>query len=500
MCPNPYTLLTTMAAHGAAIVACAQIPFALDATFRTEINDQYVTSLLPLPDGELLASGSIRYPGDISVRLLSRLDVNGDRVPSFPYAYGGGRLTPWEDRLYVAVGQLVRRVFPDGSTDPMFISMNSGPYFLSLQGGDYHVFPDGRLLITGRHDLDDPIRGYVGQYNLIWFSNEGYLDTTRVHRQGNGTVYFVNGLPDGRFLCSGTCTVFDGQPVDRFFRTFADGAVDTSFHSGVYLGNVRRVLPLDDGRFYAGGNYWTTQVENDTVRLARFLPDGELDSTFTIPHFANEGDVAASHPTGPFVHFLRPWTDGQIMACGMFSLVNGEERPGICILDSTGALTPAFSGCRLGPFTYQGSTSAIIGDFKVDADSTHYYICGTFAGYTEGEVDHPEQRFISRLHVGDISTGVPLVSQAPPPFHIRPNPASGSVTFSAPSCLGVMAGATTIRLRDTTGRLVATLPSLRYAPDGSTTWDTKALRPGPYIVEWWSGQQRVHAEQLIVQP
>ncbi|MBS1580625.1 MAG: T9SS type A sorting domain-containing protein [Bacteroidetes bacterium] len=486
--------MTTMAACWAAIVASGQAPFALDETFHTEIQDRYVNSIAVLMDGKILASGEMRMPGDMSVRGSMRLLLDGSHdegFPPFPQSIGQGKLTFWDGGYYVAVGQTVRRLTGEGLVDPGFIQMNSGPYFLSFQGGDYHVFPDGRLLIAGKHDLDDPVRGFVGQYNLIWFSNEGYLDTTREHRQGNGTVYFLNELPDGRFLCSGTCTVFDGQPVDRFFRTFSDGAVDTGFHSGVYLGNVRKVLPLDDGRFYAGGNYWTSQVENDTVRLARFLPDGALDPTFAIPHFANEGDVATSHPTGPFVHFLRPWTGGQIMACGMFSLVNGEERPGICILDSTGTLTPAFSGCRLEPFTYQGSTSAIISDLKVDADSTHYYICGIFAGYTEGEVEHPEQRFIARLHVGDISTSVPAPPPDAPLLHIHPNPATDRVTLT---CTGAYPQGI-VRVCDATGRVVDTLP-----PRAQQVYDTSTLPAGLYLVEYAPASGAGHTEKLMVRP
>ncbi|MBS1580626.1 MAG: T9SS type A sorting domain-containing protein [Bacteroidetes bacterium] len=487
--------MTTMAACWAAIVASAQEPFALDPTFQTEIQRQYVNSMMVTDDG-LIASGVMLFPSEINPKALVRLLPDGQRDPDFNNGgLGGGKITPWEGRFYVAVGDLVRRVQADGSADPDFISMNTGPYFLSLQGGDYHIFPDGRLLIAGKHDLDDSTRGFVGQYNLIWFSNEGYLDTTRVHRQGNGTNYFVNALPDGRFLCSGTGTIFDGQPVDRFFRTFADGAVDTSFHSGVYLGNVRRVLPMDDGRFYAGGNYWTTQVENDTVRLARFLPNGELDPTFTIPHFATEGDVSASHPAGPFVHFLRPWTDGQLLACGMFSQVNGEERPGICILDSTGTLTPAFSGCRLGPFTYQGSTTALLTDFKVDADSTHYYICGIFAGYTEGEVEHPEQRFISRLHVGDISTGISTPRSVEPQFHIYPNPASEQITFNYDLTTAPKNAA--LLIRDITGREVARL-ALVQGQD-RTLFDTRTLAIGTYTVGLTNNGQHLRSERLVIQ-
>ena len=56
------------------------------------------------------------------------------------------------------------------------------------------MYPDGRVLVCGLHELSDSIRGYVGFYDLIWFSNQGYLDTTAHHRQGNGIMQGGNFL------------------------------------------------------------------------------------------------------------------------------------------------------------------------------------------------------------------------------------------------------------------------------------------------------------------
>ncbi|HRW90311.1 MAG TPA: hypothetical protein P5027_10200, partial [Flavobacteriales bacterium] len=161
--------------------------------------------------------------------------------------------------------------------------MNDGPYFLSGSLGDYHIFPDGRVLLSGTHIMSDSIRGFEGTYELIWFTNTGYLDTTRVHRNANGPIWGFKELPDGKFICSCSCTQYEGQPVSRLFRVHADGALDTTFQTGVNWGNIFAYHPLPDGRVYVGGRYKRATAPNDTLFLARFLPDGSLDPTFTPP-------------------------------------------------------------------------------------------------------------------------------------------------------------------------------------------------------------------------
>ena len=199
--------MLAVAAMSAVTATWCQWSFELDTSFRTSIRRQWVNSLAILPSGELLLSGTMNFPGELSDRLLSKLDGNGDRVLSYPFGPGGGKLTAWNDRFYVSVGQLVQRILPNtGWYDPTFIGLNDGPYFQAFNGGDYHIYPDGRVLISGSHWLHDSIRGFEGLYELIWFTNTGYLDTTRIHRNANGPIYAFKELPDGKFICTCNCT------------------------------------------------------------------------------------------------------------------------------------------------------------------------------------------------------------------------------------------------------------------------------------------------------
>lgn len=426
-------IASAMPALVAAIAAClpirqagAQWSFTVDPTFQTQIVQQNVNDLVILQDGKLFISGRIRFPGDVSDRGSARLLPTAARdlaFPLFPQTTGGGKTTPWNDQYYVSNG-LVRRLDGSGLIDPAFGSPNLSPcrYFNSVQGGDYHVYPDGRVLISGNHQLWDSIRGYVGRHQLIWLTTEGCLDTTRVHRTGgNCAVYRFKELPNGQFICSGTCNQFDGQEVDWIFRVNADGSVDTTFRTGVYIGEAADNLPLDDGRVYVAGNFRRTEAPLDTLRLVRFMSDGTLDPSFSIPQFSIG---ALPYSFGGYGASIRRWLDGNLLVTGLFSSVNGQPRGGICLLDTAGNVLPAFANSALGWYTFGSFTTASIESVACETDNAQLYVCGAYSGYNDGLTNYPQQRFITRLNVQELTTGV--AGQAPPQAALQlwPNPSN----------------------------------------------------------------------------
>jgi len=474
-----------------ASAAFAQAPFALDTTYRTVIQRQFVNTILPLEGGGVIASGVMRFPGEFSDKRLIRLLPDGSRDETFYNSgLGEGKLTDWNDGLfYVATSQSVRRILPTGYQDPSFIEMNLGPYFSSLQGGDYHVYPDGRVLMTGAHILVDTVRGFEGIYNLIWFSNTGYLDTTRIHRKGNGTVWRFEELPTGGFICHCSCSSFDGVAVDLFFRTDAACIPDTTFHTGVFWGRATAYLPLLDGRVYVAGRYRTTQLPSDTVHLTRLLPDGSLDLGFAIPQITL-GSVPNTGGLGPLVVSVRPWGSGHLLVTGQFQYVNGLPRRGICVMDTSGVLTDDFDDCGVSTFTYGGITNASVHGLVADADSTHYYIWGVYTGYDDGTTNDTLQRFVSRLHVGDFTTGI-SIEAATSLFSIYPNPTNGRATLQVEQ---VPPDAQLV-VRDALGREV----QRQWITAHYTTLDLHGACSGVYMIELHRPGGRFASERLVVQ-
>ncbi len=471
----------------------AQQPFDLDPTFRATFNDWYVSSIYPQPDGKVIISGQVSFPGaePFEYAGLARLNANGSWDPSFAHSQlGRGKITPWSDRMYVMGNLAPRRIMLDGSNDLTFVmGAFQIPYFLPLQGGDYHVYPDGRILMSGVHQLNYPAGGYVGFYNLIWFTNTGYLDTTKVHRSGDGVIYRFKELPDGKFICSGPMSQFDGHATSNIFRVHADGALDTSFYTGTNWGKAGAYLPLPDGRCYVAGTHHRADTP-DTLQVVRLMPNGSLDPTFN-----NTLRFGISSPlTNPwnigFIESIQSLDAGRLIVTGFFRDVDGEPRNSICVIDTSGQLLEDHfvdEGC--GTYTYQGFTDASIVGLRMMADSM-CYIWGSYHGYDDGTTSDPDQRFVTRLYGPDFSTGLREPATATI-AGLYPNPTSSTATLQ----LETLPRSATLVVRDAMGREL----QRRRISDHYTTLDLHATGSGVYTVEVWDTNGRVATERLVVE-
>jgi hypothetical protein len=327
--------------------------------------------------------------------------------------------------------------------------MNLGRYFTSLQGGDYHVYPDGRVLMSGAHVLSDSIRGFEGLYSLIWFSNGGYLDTTRTHRLCNGVIYAIEEQPDGKFLCTGTMTTYEGQPVSRVFRVEADGTLDPSFVAEVQaLGEAREYFMLPDGRILIGG---TLRLNgSDQVRsLIRLHGDGSLDHSFNLLDF----EATFTPSQIPFVTSILELSPDRYIITGVFDKINGQDRGGIAMIDSSGVLVEdVFDGMGCGAYDFvfsSGSTTYKYISGITPSNDGGYFIYGGYHGYDDGSTNDTTQRMVSKLY--GLSVGVEDPS-APSTATLRmyPNPASTYVVFEVDQA----GAASELVLRDALGAIV----------------------------------------------
>jgi hypothetical protein len=484
-------LLITIVSFAITMVSRPQQPFDLDPAFVTNIQYVTVSSALPLADGDVIISGQMRVPSDPvgTLRLGLRLNHDGSFDFGFPtLAYMGGKITPWNGKFYVGNGPGVRRLWLSGTLDTDFDMVNS-PYFTSLQGGDYHVFPDGRILMSGAHTLEDTIRNFTGLHQLIWFGNMGWLDTTRIHRKGNGVVYEFERLYDGGFICTGNCSLFDGHPTDGWiFKVDSTGAIDTTFNSGVYWGRAHTFLPLLDGRCYAGGLFKITGI-TDTLHLVRFMPDGALDSTFNNYLDFRAIDITASY--GATIAGIYPLDDSRLIITGGFETIEGAPRQAICMVDSTGQLVnDHFTGPGCGDYTYMGFTYGEIGSI-VPAPDGSWYIFGAYHGYNDGTTNDPGQRMISRLYGLDVGMNEPTPDEGWQ-ILVRPNPMSGSAVVEVK---GVDVR-TELVVRDPLGK-----ERLRQRTiTGENRVDLPELAPGPYTVTLEQDGRPMTTTKMVIAP
>jgi len=492
------TFFLLVALHGAANRSWGQQAFTLVPGFQASQLGTFqttpgVSSALPLPDGKVIISGRFNLTGEPDPPFsLIRLFPNGLWDQSFAgigFAGGGGDLKPWGEMVYAtADGAIIRRFsISDGIQDSLFdMSENSFGLFAGVQPGYYHLYSDGSVVISGAHILSDTANGFVGMYNLIWFTNTGHLDSNRQHRWSDGVIYTIHEQPDGRILCSGPLSQYEGTPVLMTFRIEPDGELDTTFDaSAIGWGEVNTFSVLDDGRIIASGILKSSFSSPDTVQIARLMPDGSLDPTFN-----NALEALRLEP--PYLdRFISIWhtvlPDGRILLHGNFKQVDGQPRTGIALLDADGyVLDDAFTGAGCG--TYQnGQTIFHLTRGAALAPDGSLFIYGSYIGFDDGLTNDPGQRMISKLY----GPTVGIAEHEALSFSLYPNPASTHATVE----VEVMPRNGQLVLRDAIGREVLRQRLSSY----QNNVELKGLAAGVYLLELWEDGMRRAMKRLVVQ-
>lgn len=143
-----------------------------------------------------------------------------------------------------------------------------------------------------------------------------------------------------------------------FFSTgkiFSQINVDNSFNAGVTEGKIdARVSAVQpDGKIIVGGGFSIVNgVEKNT--LARFNPDGSLDTTF------NPGGAGPNST----VYEIKILSDGKILIGGFFGTYNGVAKAGIVRLNADGTLDSSFNPGGTG-LTGTAQTIAVQPDGKI---------------------------------------------------------------------------------------------------------------------------------------
>jgi hypothetical protein len=387
----------------------------------------------------------------------------------------------------------------DGAWDSSF--QNPPDPLLGIgQAGDFYVFPDGRLLISGNYELLDTLRGFVGWgYGLVWLNSDGNLDTTRIHRWigGGGIINRVRALADGRFICGGRILQYEGEPVPSIvYRVLSDGTMDTTFHGPVTTyGYVDYFLEQPDGKVLMTGTF-CFEGSPDTLGLVRLLPDGELD-----PSFNDQHQYRATYRNGEIMgtRQVHAVDDGMLVVTGDFDQIDGQSRGGIAMLDAAGNLLPGYfdgNGCG-GFFSFpvpeQVPNQLIVG--IEPAQDGGYFIYGAYHGYDDGTTNDTTQRLLSKLYGLNVGIEEQATGQ-PAPLQIAPNPASGAVQLSVGTAPPVQAMLT---IDDASGRLVRQ----EAWPAGAFTHTLQAgtLAPGAYVVRLGTAAgTALYTGRLVVVP
>jgi uncharacterized delta-60 repeat protein len=302
---------------------------------------EQVRTLAQQPDGKLLIGGLFSQANGQASPNLLRLDLTGTRDNTFSPGTAAQNAVIYRIRLQPDGSMLVMGSFTQfngtvrgglaklSSTGVLDAAFNTaGPGANALV---YDALPaaGGQLLVggtfttfngtsrTGLARLNQPSGSVDPAYNPV-------LDF-------RGSVYSAQALASGQIVVAGTFDHFNGQPVatNVMHLLNSDGTYNSVFAPGVASYNY--ILP--DGRIYAS----VINASNSTATLARYLPTGAVDTTFSPV-------TVTLDPTQPYPRLTtRLTTTGELLLTGSFSRVNGVVRNWLAKISATGVLNSAFN-------------------------------------------------------------------------------------------------------------------------------------------------------------
>ncbi len=243
--------------------------------------------------------------------LANDSDANGDPlfIESFSTAETLGSVT----------------LFPAGQLDTRFGT--NGKWVLDISGyedrfTDLQIGPDGKIYAVGITWRYDPVKDLVSDVILMRFLPNGTPDTTfgsagkvvtdiRLKEGGHAILL----QPDGKILVAGQ-TLDSGVPGEiLLMRYLPDASLDQDFGTGGIVttdfggkSEVATSLQLQpDGKILVGGTQ-AINYSHDQFLLARYLPDGGLDTSF-----GTQGVVLTTEAMEPYADIVLQ-EDGILLA------------------------------------------------------------------------------------------------------------------------------------------------------------------------------------------
>jgi len=201
---------------------------------------------------------------------------------------------------------------------------------------------------------------------IIRLNTDGSVDTSFVYGTGfNNYTYSISIQSDGKMLVGGSFTDYDGTPANRIIRLNTDGSVDTSFVYGTgFNGDVRSISIQSNGKILVGGQF-TTYNGTGANRIIRLNSDGSVDTSF----------VYGTGFNGNVVWNINIQSNGKILVGGQFTTYNGTGANRIIRLNSDGSVDTSFvygTGCDSGVYSIaiQSDNKIVVGGNFTDYDGT----------------------------------------------------------------------------------------------------------------------------------
>ena len=219
----------------------------------------------------------------------------------------------------------IARLNTDGTYDTTF-SIGTG---FDNWVTNIRIQPDGKILCGGNFTLyNGTTRNRIARLNT-----DGTYDTT--FSIGTGFDFDTNNISlqsDGKIVCVGPFSSYQGTTRNGIARLTNSGSLDTTFSIGTGFNDLASGLYIQsDGKILVGGLFGTYNAVSSS-RLVRLTNSGSLDTTFNVGTGLNTS-----------VTSFAEQSDGKILIGGGFVSYNGTTRNGIARLTNSGSLDTTFS-------------------------------------------------------------------------------------------------------------------------------------------------------------
>lgn len=297
-------LFTTMNGQAASFLCRFNADGSLDSGFTTGIVGSEVLGIALQPDGKIIAVGGFGVVNGSSQTHITRLNADGALDPTFSPTVGangqincvalqpdgriviGGLFTTVNGAPTNRIARLTSTGLSDSSFNPG-TGANSSVVSIALQ-------PDGKILLGGSFaTINGTSRSGIARLN-----SDGTLENATTFNPGTGPGGTINNLAlqtDGKILCGGGFSTFNGSPRSNLVRLGSDGTLESAaaFSAGV-SGTIYSIALQGDGKILLGGSF-AVSFDNLVVRL--------LNSTAT-------ASLTTSNPT--LAQWMRSGACGEI--------------------------------------------------------------------------------------------------------------------------------------------------------------------------------------------
>jgi len=332
--------------------------FDTDGTMTLQISsaDAFPAAIAVQSDSKLgdkiFVAGTLYRDGADGDFIVFQFNADGSNILSFGSnisdapATAKGVAVQGDGKIVVAgtsSGQAALiRCHPDGSLDSTFAGDGKVTAPIGAIEGAINAFArqdDGRIVLAGVNF------GSPSQLAVLRFNPDGSLDTT-FDNDGRafaavGTYNVANAVviqPDGKIVAAGVS--YGANNDFALFRFNPNGSLDTTFNNS---GTVVTPIPGDDVAnavaLQADGKIVVAGTSSNEFALARYNPDGSLDTSFDLDgilttRIGTSGDQAYAVAVQP---------DGKILIAGRSSSFSGGHFA-IARFHPNGAVDTSFNG------------------------------------------------------------------------------------------------------------------------------------------------------------